>query len=279
VVSHGFGYLRELALNGRWLALARELPAYTRCYPERKRSPWDLYWRSLWRFRFEPLVSRLPLHRRVRRLWRGMLRHARPDLAKTPSRQATWREYLNTDFIQEMGLVERRRAMKQFSPGMAKTEREEHHRLLNWGVMPFALEIQDRATGAFAVEPRYPFWDRRLVEFCLSLPPEQKLHRGWSRMVMRRGLAGILPPEIQWRPHKSNLGPMFDHTLLSFEGERFGEFLRKEAGLIDRYVDLPAIRAAHERWMKTPCRVGDEPLAIWKTVTLGLWLQHTGLTA
>jgi hypothetical protein len=39
------------------------------------------------------------------------------------------------------------------------------------------LEILDYASGVFSIEMRYPFWDKRMIEFCLSLPPEQKLRK------------------------------------------------------------------------------------------------------
>ena len=45
------------------------------------------------------------------------------------------------------------------------------------------------------------------MEFCLALPPEQKLHRGLNRMVMRRAMAGIVPEEILRRGDKVDFRP------------------------------------------------------------------------
>src|SRR5687768_18008169 len=42
-----------------------------------------------------------------------------------------------------------------------------YRRLSDAGV-PHTLEVLDRAGSAFALEPRFPFWDLRLVEFCLD---------------------------------------------------------------------------------------------------------------
>ena len=90
-------------------------------------------------------------------------------------------------------LAERRKALQQAGPNPPRTERENHYRKLTWGVMPFTLEVLERAAAAFGIEPRFPFWDKRLVEFCLALPPQQKVHGGWTRIVLRRALADILP--------------------------------------------------------------------------------------
>jgi len=49
-----------------------------------------------------------------------------------------------------------------------------------------------KAALMFSVRPSYPFYDKRLVEFCLALPPEQKLRDGWSRFILRRASSHCL---------------------------------------------------------------------------------------
>jgi asparagine synthase (glutamine-hydrolysing) len=50
---------------------------------------------------------------------------------------------------------------------------------------------------------RYPFVDRRLVEFCLSIPLEQLTRPGETRSLMRRALGGIVPERILNRRSKN----------------------------------------------------------------------------
>lgn len=76
-------------------------------------------------------------------------------------------------------------------------------------VFQTTLELASRTARVYNLEPAYPFFDRRLMEFCMGLPDEQRFHDGWTRIVMRRALEGILPPAIQWRAAKSNLTPAF----------------------------------------------------------------------
>src|SRR5256885_791866 len=83
--------------------------------------------------------------------------------------------------------------------------RARHFEGLSDPTYAWALEAADKSAAAFGLEARYPFFDRRLIEFCLALPAEQKLGQGWNRIVMRRATEGILPSEIQWRPKKGNL--------------------------------------------------------------------------
>lgn len=74
-----------------------------------------------------------------------------------------------------------------------------HHRCL-----PTILRNFDRCSMSNGVEIRAPFMDWRLVTYCFSLPSYSKLGRGFTKLVLREALRGILPPSIANR--KSKLG-------------------------------------------------------------------------
>ena len=260
-VSHGIGYLSELASAGRWLTLATEVRGVAKNFSY---SPWKPLGMYAWHYGLKPLVPQ-PLRRGGSLLRRRLRRHH----GSVDRRR--WSAYLNPEFVRRVGLVERRNGLRRSA---AHTERQAHYRTLTQGVMPHILEVLDRAAAAFCIEPRYPFWDRRLVEFCLALPGEQKIRRGWTRMVMRRGLAGILPADVQWRPGKSNLGHNFDHGLLAFERNRLEDVIVNDPTSIEEYVDVAALREAHRRFVSRRVTNQDDVLAIWKAVTLSLWLRR-----
>ncbi len=48
----------------------------------------------------------------------------------------------------------------------------------------------------FGVENRFPFFDRRLVEFLLAIPEEQRWRNGWSKAILRQAMSGIVPETI-----------------------------------------------------------------------------------
>ena len=56
-------------------------------------------------------------------------------------------------------------------------------------------------------EYRYPFKDLRVIEFALNAPAEYKIKNGYKRYMVRGGLDGILPKEIQWRMDKKPFSP------------------------------------------------------------------------
>ena len=90
---------------------------------------------------------------------------------------------------------------------------------------------------------------------------------------MRRAMGGIVPDAIRWRGGKGDLGPGFEHGLLTFERERLGELVEKEPGVIEEFVDMRALRSSHQRFVAGRGSEVDM-LAVWKAVSLAEWLRR-----
>src|SRR4030042_4446944 len=149
---------------------------------------------------------------------------------------------INPVFVKHIKLEERVRSLSSNGSALPQTAREKHGHSLNCVLHQHALEMLDKTAAAFSIEARYPFFDRRLIEFCLALPPEQKFQHGWTRAVLRKSMAGILPREVQWRTGKANLSPNFYRKLLDFGKEALEEVILSKAQIIEKYVDMPAFR-------------------------------------
>jgi asparagine synthase (glutamine-hydrolysing) len=192
-------------------------------------------------------------------------------------RRAGWRDLLNPTFAGEINMEERYRAWRRTISRTAPTEREAHYRMLTHSMHAFALETHDGAAAAFAIEKRYPFWDKRLVEFCLGLPSTQKINQGRTRVVLRRAMEGVLPPSIQWREGKTNFIPSLDYGIRTFERGQLDDVISGMSGVLADYVDIPALSQVRERFLKTD--VPTDPFDIFtlfKTVSLASWLEDQG---
>jgi asparagine synthase (glutamine-hydrolysing) len=235
-VSHGIGYLPELARAGRWLTLARELKEFA---PTVNQDWRGALWAWVWWYGLNPALSRSRIFGRAQRMYGSVARRAPHRRRPAAASQPDWHSLLRSDFVQRTNLEERIRSTRS----QPQTEREEHYRLLTEAGMPHTLELLDRAAAAFSIELRFPFWDRRLAEFCLALPAEQKMHHGRTRVVMRRAMDGVLPPVVQWRRDKSNLHPSFEHGLRISAGRYFEELLSGDPGGLEQYVDIEVLRS------------------------------------
>ena len=265
-VSHGLGYLVELANSDRWLSLASEVVPFARKNGER----WaEALWSWFWRYELDPLTANTRVVRRIRRWATSRLSAGRAS--SSAEVRAEWLAIFNPDFAKRVDPAGRRRALAGVAPN---TERETHYRYLSDAGMPHTLEVLDRAASAFALEPRFPFWDRRLVEFCLALPPGQKIRHGWTRMVLRRGMDGILPPLIQWRGGKTNHQAGFEHGMLTFERELLNELVYSGSDVVAPYVDVGTLRQQFARSL-SPARTDATFNVVWLVVSLALWLRRT----
>ncbi len=68
--------------------------------------------------------------------------------------------------------------------------------------LPALLRNYDKASMLNSVEIRMPFMDWRLVMYTLSLPLEHKLGQGYTKLVLREAMRGILAEPIRTRTWK-----------------------------------------------------------------------------
>jgi asparagine synthase (glutamine-hydrolysing) len=100
--------------------------------------------------------------------------------------------------------------------------------------------------SALAIEPRDPFLDVRVVQFCLSLPPEQLQAGGWPKLILRRAMRGLLPEPVIWRAGKEHLGWTF--TLALFDRWRgWSEKLQSGISLLQRFLGATLLGGGNHR--------------------------------
>ena len=61
------------------------------------------------------------------------------------------------------------------------------------------LRFEDNYSMSQSIETRLPMLDLRLVVFGCSLPVEQKMHDGWRKYILCRGIEGRVSDPICWR--------------------------------------------------------------------------------
>ena len=260
-VSHGFERLTELAQTWQWQTLWREAKLLSQNHLAGMRPS-----KIIKQYGLKPIIPGWSLS-----AWRFV--------NKRPSEASAYSTLISPGLKDRTGIERRSRLMKQSRKGWPLNyARMEHWKSITQALYAYALEIADKAAAAFSLEARYPFFDRRLMEFCLALPARQKLANGWNRWIFRRAMSGILPPEIQWRPDKGNLSPNFNRRLLDFERQQLEEVIFGEGGQLKPYVDPQAMRAAYREYQKDHVRSSGESMQLFAAVNLALWLRSSGFS-
>jgi asparagine synthase (glutamine-hydrolysing) len=207
-----------------------------------------------------------PVLKQIQKLWQGKSQElTKPITSEHP--------LVESKFAEHIGLNQRIQKLDVPSE-QPLTTKEQHWLGLTQGVLPYTLERIDQCAANFGLEVRHPFMDKRLIEYCLALPAEQKLSNGFGRMIMRRGLEGILPKEVQWRGGKADLSPNFDDGLLKRDRVLLDQVMSHQIKHLDKYVDSDFLQAAYQR-MISENQVRDEDItAAWQTVILALWFDY-----
>ena len=103
--------------------------------------------------------------------------------------------------------------------------------------------------GQFGVDARDPTGDQRLIDFCLAIPDDQFLRDGQSRWLIRRAMAGRLPPDVlsstrrgmqasDWFDRLSARQPQIEQILSRLEQDDLGR----------QMLDLERLRGLLGRW-------------------------------
>jgi asparagine synthase (glutamine-hydrolysing) len=264
-LSHGTAYLAELARAARWIELARLAPAVAALNGD---SAPGMFWNYLWG---DGLWPRLPAP--AQRVYRGVARRLR-SVGRAHFEPCC---VLNQKFVDRIGMDKYRESLRDSVLSPVRTEKAAHYQRLMLGVMPATLEMLEQAAAPFGVEVRFPFWDRRLVEFCLGLPPQLKIRDGCTRWIMRRSMEGLLPAEVQWRRGKSNMGHSFKHCLFKHGMDNMNEAEAAADKHLLAYVCPRHLDDARRRF-----RANSEDRAtlfLWQVANLTLWLERTRFAA
>lgn len=266
-VSYGYEAFEMLARKGQWLHLVRSANALGKNMPSRRHEFRKLVWnRGMKRAAPESL----------RKVWRFLKRRPEspaPERSLPSALEFNYRG-LNPQFAAEHELKERYfRILDRNQPEGADPV-EAHWNALSDGLFAFALETFEKAGAAFGVEPRFPFFDRRLIELCINIPPSERILGGWTRSLFRRSMKGILPPEVRLRADKAMIGISFKMNLSNYGRNEVEQALFETPGVLHRYVDLEYLRDAYDRFIGDPVEHEGEPLFVNSSVHLSNWLRN-----
>jgi asparagine synthase (glutamine-hydrolysing) len=222
-LTGSFFHYADLLRRGRLLSLARR-------YVDVARSP-SMGWTSAMFLRggIWPLLP--PPIKRI-------LRDARGARRAVPA-------WIDRGFAERIALADRlrREPTPDRLPSVARYDIMQQYRS---AVGLLGGEAYERASAEAGLEDRHPFYDRKLVEFMVALPDEQRWHGGQTKCVLRRAMNGLLPESVLRRTDKGEFSSLFLDAFAAIGGESFFrdlELVRR--GWVDSGETLRLYRRLH----------------------------------
>jgi len=250
VVSHGYEHLRHLAHNLKFTEMLQQMKSLS-------------------------LVQGIPLKKLFNAFviypyMRAPVAFLYKSIRGKLSPLANINDIISKDFAIETGLPLRA------APGLVSfySARKTHCKALKNPLLTSAAEMTNKFSAQFNIENRSPFFDRRLMEYCFSLPSEQKLQNGWSRFVLREAMKNVVVDKVRTRVGKSNLTPGFIFNLLECHRELIDEIVNSPhpflKSRINRNILQKQWRGLKEQPYLCPRRYH---LNIYNIVVLNSWLE------
>ena len=180
---------------------------------------------------------------------------------------------LSADFARRVDVHERLRIQAGWSsPSTNDDALERNARTLDHPFTTVGFERYHRVAARHGVDPRHPFADRELLELCVHLPDEQRMADGWTKIVLRRAMAGRLPDSVRWRTGKEHLGWGLIKRLVLNDRPRVLETLDAIRPYLAPYVDLARMDAS----ARLPDRQKQwrAQWQVFMAINLGNWLAR-----
>jgi asparagine synthase (glutamine-hydrolysing) len=174
------------------------------------------------------------------------------------------------EFVARQQLQERWvKAMKRLSSADLPVPRPELHESLESSYWSHVFESKDSGTTGVTVEARHPFFDRRVVEYMLAIPPFP-----WcvEKELVRQATRGLLPESIRRRAKTPLQGDPIHKVFWSEAG--LHPHWARQVEAVSEYVDRKRFLAFLEQ---------GGGVDSWDTffltlpISLALWLNRMGL--
>ena len=135
--------------------------------------------------------------------------------------------------------------------------------------LPELLRYEDRNSMAHSLEARVPFLDHRLVELLYGVDAELLAGDGTTKVILRRALADLLPPEVRDRRDKLGFVTPEVRFLRGRLGDLVEETLSSRAARSRGFVDVDEAL----RRLRTVRNGGAAGFELWRAASVELWAR------
>ena len=248
-------YLADLFRSGRWYSLWREWNA---------KGMRGSGGRNFFEWVVQPALPEPLLH-----IWAWLRKGERP----AGYLERTLPVWFDPGFVHEHHLIERDRANTPARTCRSRASYETQWYLTHELAGTFAASIAGIALEE-GVEGRAPLYDRRIVEFAVSRPRDERSAGRETKRLLRASMKGLLPDHILApRRHRTGVtGQFFHQTLRERHADCITQTLNEPLALADFGIVQPEVlRDSWERYRSGAS--GELAMSLFFTLQTEWWLR------
>jgi len=214
---YGHEQLVNLFCSGQWITLCREILAHKKIYS-----------RSFHRiFAGNVLLPLLP------RSWQTRLKPQNNSL-KILNNSLIKRDFIDSQ-IGAAQLTQIIHASSKLGNNQSINPRKNSLATVQWFLQHCGTTFSDLSTTSeTAVYASNPYFDKRLIEFCLNVPNEYRFRKGYTRGIIRFGTKDLMPEKIRWRTSKEPFLPDYP--------DRYNKQLSQARAIVNELSQNPLVQ-------------------------------------
>ena len=265
VVGYGSFRLIDMARKAQWLRLLPLVHTHNKLFDDsRLAALLELY---------KSYGPKTRLARAIRKLGNRVSRARRPAQQR---KRPVWQTVLSADFQARTELRQRYSQIAAPPPDVMEDEIAFNLWPVLSQIMQSSFEVLDNASAVAGIEARYPFFDTRLVAFCMGLPASEKLRFGQTRSILRRALKGILPDKVRLRQTKTSFHPEIISGLLAHHTDILQDIEHDPRNIIAPYINKTELHKLIDRLKHSQADFdGAEALFLWLLCNFYIWRSST----
>ena len=128
-------------------------------------------------------------------------------------------KWIDGDFAKRIGLADRLQ-QETYAPPYASFAQREMCSSLTDGFSVHSQEVGERNAAWLGLEIRHPLCDRRIVEFGLAIPEEQRRRGKVDKFILRNAMKESLPAAVLNRKDKAEFSNLFFEQMEAIGGIR-----------------------------------------------------------
>lgn len=182
--------------------------------------------------------------------------------------------WISPEFARQIQLSKRLRGEESAGQRFPTLVQKELSLYLTSGWSSLGRESLERYGSWFGIEQRHPFLDRRVIEYALALPEEQRWRRDQTRFVHRHAMRGLLPEIVRQRLTTADFSHVYPEALHAEGGEHlFDSLAIASVGWVDGVQARLMYRHMATRYTRAEGDYSTYILPLWMIFGIELWYK------
>lgn len=254
IVSHGYERLREDALNLNFYQMFKQDRLI------RQRRGLDFSYLKAFRRYFVNSIINNSIKSKAKRMLGFKENHFK------------WLNFLNRDIASFKNYNDELKKIWGENPYHFDNPKKAHLYSVSNSVKEYGIEMLNDLAAIYKVEIMLPFFDIRLIEYCLSLPSSQKLNNGYDRYVFRNAMKNTIPDKVRNRTTKADISCLIKNEFSTYNFQELFEEIFDSRSILNNIVNRDELLKEVDIFKQK----GQSQflMNIFQVISAGIWIKQ-----